>query len=240
MRVFSLTFLVFILSCFSSMGQAKLDERNADLAKELPKPTDIKVLDEYYDQDGSFVRKIQYNQGHMRVTELIIKPKPKDRAVVPMKMVRLDTINKDSVYLVVNKSAYKVDVYYKKFKIRTYAAVFGPRPMENKCVEGDRCTPEGWFKIKAKNSASKYNKFMLLDYPNDSSVVRFNKLKQQKSIPGEARMGGNVGIHGTWKGAEDLIELGVGWTDGCVAIKNKDVDELFSIVNVGTRVRIVR
>jgi lipoprotein-anchoring transpeptidase ErfK/SrfK len=35
-----------------------------------------------------------------------------------------------------------------------------------------------------------------------------------------------------------LIDLGVGWTDGCVALKNKDVDELFTLVGIGTKVFI--
>jgi len=37
-----------------------------------------------------------------------------------------------------------------------------------------------------------------------------------------------------------MIELGVGWTDGCVALKNKDIEELYSIVGVGTKVVIVK
>ena len=124
--------------------------------------------------------------------------------------------------------------------IRSYAAVFGPRPLENKYMEGDRCTPEGWYKIKMKNPASQYNKFMLLDYPNDSTIKRFTALKQKGAVPATAKMGGNVGIHGIWKGGDDMIELGVGWTDGCVALKNADVDELYSFVGVGTRVCIKR
>jgi lipoprotein-anchoring transpeptidase ErfK/SrfK len=35
-----------------------------------------------------------------------------------------------------------------------------------------------------------------------------------------------------------MIELGVGWTDGCIALRNKDIDELYTFVGVGTRVVI--
>ena len=79
---------------------------------------------------------------------------------------------------------------------------------------------------------------MLLDYPNDSSRIKFNALKDKGSIPKTAKIGGNVGIHGIWAGGDDMIELGVGWTDGCIALKNKDIDELYSFVGVGTRVVI--
>jgi murein L,D-transpeptidase YafK len=122
--------------------------------------------------------------------------------------------------------------------VRSYKAVFGPKPLENKCMEGDRCTPEGWFKIKSKSPSSRYDKFMLLDYPNEASIIRFAQLKQQKKIPENAKTGNDVGIHGIWKGGDELIDMGVGWTDGCIALKNKDVDELYSLVAVGTRVYI--
>ena len=182
------------------------------------------------------VRVIRYDQGNMRITETIIKP---IQPVLNLKRpIKGDTLIKDSVLLMVSKSRYRVDVYYKSHMIRSYNAVFGPRPMENKAMEGDRCTPEGWYKIKSKNPASQYNKFMLLDYPNDSTMVRFAALKEKGAIPKNARVGGNVGIHGIWKGGDDMIEMGVGWTDGCVALKNADIDELYSFCGVGTRVCI--
>lgn len=105
-------------------------------------------------------------------------------------------------------------------------------------MEGDRCTPEGWFKIADKRNSSKYNKFMLLNYPNEKSYEQFKKLKEKGSIPANARIGGDVGIHGIWPGGDDMIEMGVGWTDGCIAMKNKDVDDLYKWVHVGMRVYI--
>ena len=199
-------------------------------------PTNIKVIDEYKDGKGNMVRVIQYDQRHMRITETVIKP------IIPVynlkKPINADTLNKDSVLLVVTKSKYKVDVYYKSRMVRSYIAVFGPKPLENKCMEGDRCTPEGSFKIQNKNPASQYNKFMLLSYPNDSSIARFNELKHKGLVPKNARIGGNVGIHGIWKGGDDMIEMGVGWTDGCIALRNKDIEELYSFAGVGTRVLI--
>lgn len=208
----------------------------AQEGKSRPIPKNLKVLKEYSDGKGNIIREVQYNEGAMRVTEMIIMPK-----VIGMNYkvpIRPDTMIKDSVMLLVDKSRYSVQVFYRKRMVRNYKAVFGPNPKQNKCMEGDRCTPEGWFKITNKNPNSKYNKFMLLSYPNDSALVRFNKLKQQGLIPKGARIGGDIGIHGIWNGGDDMIEMGVGWTDGCVALKNKDVEELFTMVGVGTRVYI--
>lgn len=140
--------------------------------------------------------------------------------------------------LMVNKSLYCVQVYYRKKIIRAYKAVFGPEPKQNKSMEGDRCTPEGWYKISSKNPNSKYNKFLQINYPNDSSYSRFNTLKAKGKIPATAKIGGSIGIHGIWKGGDDMIEMGVGWTDGCIALKNNDVEELYSFIGIGTRVFI--
>ncbi len=206
--------------------------------KEAPPPRNLKVLNEEPDGKGNIVRIIQYDQGSMRVTETIIMPKRPPAYVVNKIKLNPDTINKDSMLIVVDKSKYSVNVFYKKKMIRAYKATFGPKPLQDKCMEGDRCTPEGWFRISRLNPNSKYHKFLQIDYPTTETRERFNRLKKEGIIPASARIGGDIGIHGIWKGGDDMIELGVGWTDGCVALKNTDIEDLFSIVGVGTRVYI--
>ena len=201
-----------------------------------PKIKNLKVLEEYYDGKGNVVRKVRYEQGLMLVTETIIAPKPVKWGDAVA--IRPDTLRPEHLRIVVDKSDYTVHVVYRGRPIRLYRAVFGPRPMDNKCMEGDRCTPEGQFTILRKNPASQYNKFMQISYPNDSAKVRFARLQAQGIIPKTARIGGDIGIHGIWPGGDDLIKLGVGWTDGCVALCNKDVDELFAMTGVGTKVII--
>lgn len=196
----------------------------------------LKLLREEDDGKGHIVRTVQYSRGNIRVTETIImakQPPPNFRLAI-----NPDTLIKNFLEIVVSKSHYRVALYYRKQLIRTYKAVFGPNPNFNKLMEGDRNTPEGRFTIINKNPASKYHKFMLLNYPNDSAQIRFNRMKALGKIPPTARIGGDVGIHGIWKGGDDMIEMGVGWTDGCIALKNKDVEELFSFVGVGTQVVI--
>lgn len=199
-----------------------------------PHPENVKLLDEYSDGKGNIVRKVSFKQGNFIVTQTIIMPKTVRAGIrVP---VRADTLKKELLTIFVDKSDYMVRLTYGNRTIRTYKAVFGPSPMTNKRMEGDRCTPEGYFKIASKNPSSKYDRFMGLNYPNDSCTKRFNALKADGSIPPTARIGGDVGIHGIWPGGDDMIEMGIGWTDGCIALKNRDIEELFSFVGVGTKV----
>jgi len=222
--------IAFMLFLFNNASYAQ------DSKSKLETPRNLKLVREYSDGKGHIIREVQYDQGNMRVTETIIMSK---KLTIGQRVPILpDTMNKDSVMVLVDKTEYTVKVYYRRRMVRNYRAVFGPNPRQNKCMEGDRCTPEGWFKITSKNPQSKYNKFMLLSYPTDSSRIRFNQLKEQGIIPKSARIGGDIGIHGIWKGGDDMIEMGVGWTDGCVALKNKDVEELFAMVGIGTRVFI--
>lgn len=197
-------------------------------------PTDIKILEERRNAAGDIVRTIQYSQGGKRVTETrIIKQfQPLTHPIDP------DTLNRDSLFVVVSKSRFVLDVYYRRKKIRSYKVVFGPRPKENKMMKGDRCTPEGKFSVLNKHASARYDKFIQIDYPNDSSRVRFEQLKKRGAIPANADIGGDVGIHGIWKGGDEMIDMGVGWTDGCIAMKNKDIEELYGILDVGVKVFI--
>lgn len=202
------------------------------------RPTNIKVISETYDGRGNMIRVIQFTEGLMKVTQTIIEPKQQSIGVrIPIKP---DTLRKDSMLIVVSKSRYMLALRYRGKTIRSYRATFGPNPTQNKAREGDRNTPEGTFRIASKNPASKYDKFMGLNYPTDSSYARFNKLKATGVIPANSTIGGNVGIHGIWPGGDELVKLGIGWTDGCIALMNKDIEELFSLISVGTKVVIYR
>jgi len=223
---------ILALFCLLFLTTAAL----AQDAGNAKRPRNLKVLNEYPDGKGHIVRVVQFDEGTMRVTQTIIMDKPLGSGhLLP---VSLDTLDKRYLEILINKSDYTVKVLYRRKPIRSYRAVFGPRPKDDKRCEGDRCTPEGTFTITNKNPGSKYTRFLGLNYPNDSSYARFNRLKKSGQLPAGASIGGNIGIHGVWAGGDDLIELGVGWTDGCIALKNKDIEELFSLIDVGTKVMI--
>jgi lipoprotein-anchoring transpeptidase ErfK/SrfK len=220
--------------CFVNMGSIA---QSAVQGHENAPIKDAKIISEETDAQGRTVRIVQYSRGNIKITETIfIKKEPALKGYkVP---INPDTLVKTQLEIIVNKSSYRVGLYYRKKLIRSYRAVFGPNPSMNKVMEGDRNTPEGHFTISRKNPNSKYTKFLGISYPNDSSYHRFNTLKANGKIPANAKIGGDVGIHGVWTGGDDMIEMGIGWTDGCVAIRNKDIEELFSLVGVGTKVII--
>lgn len=242
---FSLRWLLLLIvgsACWQRVAAQKLASSTPDFAApatttSAPPIRNLKVLDEHTEGDY-LIRVVQFDQGLMRVTQTIQMPKPAT-AYVGLMPVRLDTLNKQFLEIQVIKSLHRLVLTYRHKPIRQYIAVFGPNPMLDKQMEGDRCTPEGCFKILTKNPGSKYDKFMLLNYPNDSSYAHFNKAKAEGRIPANAAIGGSVGIHGIWPGGDDMIEMGVGWTDGCIALRNKDIEELFSIIDVGTKVTII-
>jgi len=143
-----------------------------------------------------------------------------------------------TVYIVIDKSDYELNVYDDKGWFATYPVVFGNNSLNDKKMEGDRCTPEGNFHIISKKIHEKWDRFIALDYPTKDSYEKFNERKQRGEIPGNARIGGGVGIHGTWPHDDYIIDRYKNWTNGCISMKNKDVEDLYSYLPVGTRVTI--
>ena len=142
--------------------------------------------------------------------------------------------------IVITKHNYELSVYDAKGWLVTYPIVFGNRDLGDKMVEGDRETPEGNFKIKSKRVHEKWCRMLMLDYPNQESINKFNQRKQQGAIPANAKIGGGVGIHGTWPHEDYAIDKYDNWTKGCISMKNEDVIELFNMIPIGTDVAIRR
>lgn len=199
---------------------------------------ELKVLSEKKDKYGNIARTIQYYEGNMKVTEtVIIPPFP---TLGERKKINMDTLIHDSMMVYIDKTNYLVALVYRRKRIRQYRAVFGPDRLKDKMKEGDRCTPEGWFKILSKKEHSNWQKFILLDYPNDSSYAKFNNRKRTGQIASSAQIGGSVGIHGTFLSGVRMIDWGMGWTDGCIAMKPEDIEDFYQFVWPGTRVYVKR
>ncbi len=143
-------------------------------------------------------------------------------------------------YIVISKHTYELSVYDTKGWLVTYPVVFGNKDLRDKMQEGDRETPEGNFKIVSKRVHEKWCRMMMLDYPNQESIDKFNLRKQQGILPANAKIGGGVGIHGTWPHEGYAIDNYEDWTLGCISMKNEDVIELFNMTPVGTEVAIKR
>jgi len=145
-----------------------------------------------------------------------------------------------SVYVVIIKSNYELKVYDQDGWYGTYPVVFGSKNLEDKMMEGDRRTPEGTFHIASKRPHEKWDKMMLIDFPTKSDIDKFNARKAQGLIPRNAKIGGGIAIHGTWPHDEMAVDLYQNWTNGCISLKNDDVDELYNMLPVGTPVTIFK
>jgi len=142
------------------------------------------------------------------------------------------------VYIIIDKSDYELQVYDEEGWYATYPVVFGNKDLGDKLMEGDKRTPEGSFKIISKRPHEKWHKMLMLDYPTKESWTRFNQRKADGQIPRKAKIGGGIAIHGTWPNDDLVVDDFTNWTQGCIALKNEDLDELESYLPIGTKVMI--
>jgi murein L,D-transpeptidase YafK len=136
--------------------------------------------------------------------------------------------------IIVDKFSRKVYVYLDGTKQYEYSAELGRNWVGDKKVKGDKATPEGIYKItrKFRSDSTKYYKALLINYPNDEDTAFFEKAKAKGILPPSAMIGGMIEIHGN--GGK-----GIDWTEGCIALTDREMDSLFKIAKVGTTVTIV-
>ena len=117
--------------------------------------------------------------------------------------------------------------------IRTYKVAFGGNPKGHKQKEGDERTPEGRYVLDFKKSDSSYYKSIHISYPNEQDKANARKLGVSP--------GGDIMIHGQRNGFGWLgfIIQWFDWTDGCIAVKNSEMDEIWRMVDPGTPIEII-
>ncbi|HTO14303.1 MAG TPA: L,D-transpeptidase [Edaphocola sp.] len=204
--------------------------------KESETPKKVTVISETKDAKGYVTRIVEYYENGFRIRKTItLPPMP---SFSDRKFYRTDTMNMDSMLVYVDKTNYTVALIYKRERIRQYRAVFGPDRLRDKLREGDKCTPEGWFKVTAVRDNSNWGKFIQINYPNEESFKKYNDAKIKGIIPNSASIGHSVGIHGTFPNGEGMVEMGLGWTDGCVSLTTKDIMDFYKFIKPGVRVYI--
>jgi hypothetical protein len=135
--------------------------------------------------------------------------------------------------IIVDKTAHKLHLVQNGKITKTYLCDLGYSSASEKRLSGDGATPEGMYKVTEVRHHSRYYKALLLNYPNESDRERFRQNQREGNIPRRARIGGLIEIHG--EGG-----LGKDWTEGCVAVTNKQMDELMRHAFKGMWVTIVR
>jgi murein L,D-transpeptidase YafK len=150
----------------------------------------------------------------------------------------IEDINKDSISILIEKSEYKLTILYNDKRIKSYPVVFGSNPIDDKLRQGDSCTPEGIFKVRALYPHKSWSKFIWIDYPTDNSWKNHNTAKSNGTISQNSSIGGEIGIHGVPAGYDNMIDEKYNWTLGCISLKNVDVNEIYKLIKVGTRIEI--
>jgi L,D-peptidoglycan transpeptidase YkuD (ErfK/YbiS/YcfS/YnhG family) len=137
--------------------------------------------------------------------------------------------------VVVVKAERRLTLYKNGRPVLSYRPVrLGFNGVQEKRYEDDGATPEGDYRIlrKRDRGQTEFYRALLLDYPNAEDLRRFRAARQAGTIPAEARVGGNIEIHG--EANHQLSE-----TLGCVMLSNRQMDALFREVEAGTPVTIV-
>ena len=141
--------------------------------------------------------------------------------------------NKD-YSIIIDKFSRKCFIYLSGSKKYEFEAELGKNWVGDKRTMGDMATPEGMYRITKKfdGGKTKYYKALLLDYPNEEDKEKFREEIAHGSLPSSAKIGGLIEIHGN--GGK-----GIDWTEGCIALTDKEMDVVFKIVKVGTPVTII-
>jgi murein L,D-transpeptidase YafK len=116
--------------------------------------------------------------------------------------------------------------------LKSYRVALGKRPRGTKLHEGDGRTPEGRYELDRRNRASGYHRAIHVSYPNVADRARARALGQAA--------GDLIMIHGlpnerpNW-GEEHWM---YNWTNGCIAVTNREMDEIWASVELGTPIEI--
>ena len=131
----------------------------------------------------------------------------------------------------VDKSDRTLTLYAQGQPVRTYLGIqLGDEPVGPKRFQGDERTPEGRYTIDHGNPGSAYHLSLHISYPDaqDRAYAR-----SQGRSPG-----GDIFIHGqpNWLPAGRAPG---DWTDGCIALADTEIEDLWGLVGDGTAIEIV-
>ncbi len=133
-------------------------------------------------------------------------------------------------YVLVKKSDRTLSLFSNDQLIKSYQISLGKNPIGAKIQRGDRKTPEGLYQIDFKNRQSKYHLSLHITYPN--------KRDKARSLERNLNPGGNIYIHGLPNKNNAALLIGSDWTNGCIAVSNKAIQDIAKYVPDGTPIQI--
>lgn len=157
--------------------------------------------------------------------------------------------------LIIYKSRHEMRLYRGDKVVKVYRIFLGSNPIGHKLQQGDNKTPEGTYHVVDKQVSEKFHRFIGIDYPNahdaelafrqgriasrDKSRIKHAVLQGIRP-PADTILGGHLGIHGI--GTDEKFKLrlieDMDWTNGCIAVTNAEIRELYEKLPLGTVVRI--
>jgi murein L,D-transpeptidase YafK len=132
--------------------------------------------------------------------------------------------------IVVKKGERRMDLFVEGALVASFPVQLGRNPVGPKIFWGDGRTPEGRYVISARNPDSRFYRSLRISYPNDDDIARAGNYG--------ISAGGDIMIHGQPNRPRRDHDAESDWTEGCIAVTNAEMDELWSAVPVGTPVEI--
>ena len=114
--------------------------------------------------------------------------------------------------------------------LRSYDIALGFAPVGDKKIEGDGKTPEGTYLIDRRNPNSSYHLSVGVSYPDANDLA--------EAIALGKRPGGDIFIHGRGEGWKKLGRRKGDWTAGCIAVTDREIEEIYAMVRTGTPITI--
>jgi murein L,D-transpeptidase YafK len=134
--------------------------------------------------------------------------------------------------ILVDKGARRLTLMRGATAVKTYDVALGASPIGHKQREGDGRTPAGAYAIDFKNPKSRFHLALRISYPNTDD--------RQRAERNGMSPGGDIMIHGLPNGLGWLgrWHLKRDWTDGCIAVTGAQIEEIWAMTDVGTRIDI--
>lgn len=134
--------------------------------------------------------------------------------------------------VVVLKSERKLVLLSGDYVMRVYQVALGRYPSGHKKRQGDARTPEGEYTLDYKLENSAFHKAIRISYPNDRDRAR--------AIAAGEDPGGKIMIHGlpNEMSASRVGHPSIDWTQGCIAVTNDEIEEIWKMVQIGTPIEI--
>lgn len=126
----------------------------------------------------------------------------------------------------VTKSDRRMHLFSGEKVLKSYNFQLGFAPEGHKQIEGDGRTPEGGYRISYKNPDSRFHLSLKINYPNANDRAKAHSMGKSP--------GGDIFIHGT----PSLYAGEADWTWGCIAVTDQEMEDIYSMVNVGTVIYI--